>query len=86
VRQLVAGFSGHGLTKGSCVCVVSFNDVCSSAMRRETTRIELTDRHRYTTPVFILVSSEQEAASLEQILAIPHMNLFTIFESPRPSM
>lgn len=86
MRQLVAGFSGYGLTKGSCVCVISFNDVCSSTVRSETMRIEITDRRRYTTAAFILVSSEPEAASLEQILAILLMNLFTIFESPRPSI
>lgn len=27
VRKLVAGFNAHGLQKGDCVCVVSFNDV-----------------------------------------------------------
>jgi len=38
VRKPVSGFDAHGLDRGDCVCVVSFNDVRSATVFQQSHR------------------------------------------------
>lgn len=78
----MSGFQNHGIQRGDCICVLSFNEV---SYVLQSSIVEADNEHRSTLRLSTLVSLDRELLSLEQTQVTQHENWPIILKSQMPA-